>query len=141
MVMVTFLLRHDKGITDPNTRVNRVAEVHAPADAPTVAPPEVTDTKAAPHRSGVLTAHAAVARAVPPTQVAVLVPRDGKAAVDTFLASLRTGAVDGETLIAGTGEQPPKDVQLSPVVIAPIEVAPLKKMGEESAPEPEKSGR
>jgi hypothetical protein len=59
---------------------------------------------------------------VPAQPVAVLVQAGQKQAIDALLLSLRQGQVKGEVLLAEKPDEPLRELEVSPLAIAPIEL-------------------
>lgn len=65
------------------------------------------------------------ATSIPVRPVAVIVQAGQKQAIDALLLSLRQGQVKGEVLLAGKPDQPLRELEVSPLAIAPIELEAL----------------
>lgn len=142
MMMVLFVRRHERHSVEPNSQANTVARLAVPAEAPLLpAPAADSRTRTAPHPSRHQRSRLTLASAGPRDEVRVLVPPGQKEAVDALLIALRTGAVNGDILVADKTEKPSQEGELLPLSISPIEIPPLTPVGEASAPDGEKTGR
>lgn len=142
LMMVLFVRRHERHSVEPNSQARAVARVAAPAEAPLFpAPAAASRTKIAPHATRHQRAHLSLASAAPRDEVRVLVPPGQKEAVDALLIALRTGAVNGDILVADKTEKPSQGGELLPLSISPIEIQPLVPVSETSAPDGEKTRR
>lgn len=65
------------------------------------------------------------ATSIPVQPVAVIVQAGQKQAIDALLLSLRHGQVKGEVLLAEKPDQPLRELEVSPLAIAPIELESL----------------
>jgi hypothetical protein len=65
------------------------------------------------------------ATSIPVQPVAVIVQAGQKQAIDALLLSLRQGQVKGEVLLAEKPDQPLRELEVSPLAIAPIELESL----------------
>ncbi|HYL63928.1 MAG TPA: hypothetical protein VE077_15020 [Candidatus Methylomirabilis sp.] len=143
LLTIVLLVRgHGRHSSQPNLQGNAVARGGAPAEAAGIPTRVVASrTQAARHRSRERSPRVAAASAVPPAEVRVLLPAGQKEAMDALLIALRTGAVDGDILVADKPETSSQDGVASPPAISPIEIKPLPPVSEEPAPESQKTGR
>ncbi len=140
IVAFIFVRGHRREGAEPNLQMNIAARNPAPKTIPdalaaAVVPSRTQAAKREPGNRRLVTRGNQVER------VSVLIPAGQKRAVDALLAGLRNRASKADMLVAEHPEQPSQDLQLWPLTISPIEIKSLAIMGEESAPEKQKTSR
>jgi hypothetical protein len=141
LIIVIFIRGQRRASVAPNPLVSTAADDPAPTESASVAAPSVHSGKMV-RSSKTMTRQQGITRgAMASTNVAVLVAPGQKEATDLLLIALRTGAVNGDVLVAERIEKPSQDVEIAPLAISPIEIEPLAPVSEETAPGNEKTRR
>lgn len=126
IVMVIVLVRsHGRDAVETDSPVGSIALSVAPAETKPALPEAISLEKLD------LATKNRTVRAVPIVpapkieEVAVLIPAGQRQAIDALLMDVQVGKVDGELLLARTPERKLEELEVTPLVVSPIEVKPL----------------
>ncbi|HKW57973.1 MAG TPA: hypothetical protein VJN42_11515 [Candidatus Acidoferrum sp.] len=141
LLVIVFIVR-DTGRSRPQPTPGLSAVTHggAPTEGPGIsAPLAATRTATARRHNKPRSPRVAIVDLTP--DAVVLIPSGQKEAVDALLIALKTGAVDGDILVADKSAKAPQDVEPRSLSIPPIEIKPLAPVSQESASDGEKTRR
>jgi hypothetical protein len=141
VLAVVFVRDFGRGAAETNPQMIAAAHNEASAviqpSAQTTAPGE-TKSQPAKIRSVRPIKPASVAKI---DEIRVLIPAGQKQAIDALLVSVQQGKVEADVLLAEKPTGTLEELQVSPLVISPIEVKPLADVNTESASPNEKTRR